>query len=77
MKQILIVRKGNLVIVKKFDTVTEAYHHYLKNYSTFGEWWYYLKCAHKLLNRVTDEQIMECVFRNVFNPCVCLMEGRD
>lgn len=49
-----------------FPTLTEAYHYYLKNYTTIGDYVYYLKVAKKLLNKVKNEDVMECVFRNVF-----------
>lgn len=74
MKRItLIVRKRKTIYTYKFNTVTEAYHYYLKKFSTFGDWIYYLRCAHKLLNHVNDEHIMECIFRNVFDENVYLL----
>lgn len=67
----LVVAIKKNVFVHKFDTITEAYRYYLKKYSTLGDWWYYLTCAHKLLSSVTNEEIMECIFRNCFtNACI-------
>lgn len=66
-KVILIVSRKNTIYVNKFDTVTEAYSFYLDEFATFCDWLYYLRCAHKLLNRVYDENIMESIFRNVFD----------
>lgn len=71
-KIILTVRKHNVIDIYTFNTITEAYHYYLKKFSTFGDWIYYLRCAHKLLNQVSDEHIMECIFRNVFDENVYL-----
>lgn len=74
MKKAIMIRvHRNIAEVKKFNTVTEAYHYYLKNYSSFGEWWYYLRCAHCLLSKVTNEEIMKSVFENVFDENVCLV----
>ena len=70
---ILVVCKGRVVNVRKFETVTEAYHYYLKEFSTFGEWVDYLRCGHKMLNRVHDEEIMEYIFENVFGKNVQLV----
>lgn len=72
---VLIVCKGHVVNVRKFETVTEAYRCYLKKFSTFGDWAYYLRCAHKLLNRVYDERIMESIFRNVFENTHLLLDN--
>ena len=71
MVVLTVVRKKE-VAVWKFNTITEAYKFYVKYYATLGEWWYYLNCAHTLLNRVKDEAIMECLFTHCFvNACVC------
>ena len=68
---ILVVAIKKNVFVHKFDTVTEAYRYYLKKYSTLGDWWCYLTCAHKLLSSIINEEIMECIFRNCFtNACI-------
>jgi hypothetical protein len=73
---VLAIVRHNKVVVKKFATVTEAYNHYVKYYATFGEWFYYLRCAHTLLNRVHDEDIMECLFRNCFySACITSERG--
>ena len=70
--------KHNTATVKKFPTVTEAYRYYVKHYATFGEWFYYLRVAHKLLNQVTDENIMKCIFTHVFyNGCITEERGVD
>lgn len=73
MKAILVVATKQNVNVRKFETITEAYHFYLNQYSTFGEWFYYLRVAHTWLSKVDNEEIMECIFRNVFNKNVCLV----
>ena len=70
---ILVVCKGRVVNVRKFETVTEAYRYYLKEFSTFGEWADYLRYEHKMLNRVHDEEIMEYIFENVFGKNVQLV----
>lgn len=70
---ILIVGRGHVVNIRKFETVTEAYQCYLKEFATFGDWAYYLHCAHKLLSRVYDEETMECIFQNVFDENVHLL----
>ena len=74
-KVILIVSRKNVIYVNKFDTITDAYFFYLDEFATFGDWWYYLRCAHKLLNRVYDERIMESIFRNVFENTVLLLDN--
>lgn len=66
----LFVERNGVLIKKEFNTVTEAYYYYLKHYSTFREWWYYLFYCHKLLNRVTDEAVMERVFFNVLDGVI-------
>ena len=70
---ILVVCKGHVVNVRKFETITEAYRCYLKEFSTFGEWADYLRYEHKMLNRVHDEEIMEYIFENVFGKNVQLV----
>lgn len=73
---VLAIVRNNTVIVKKFATVTEAYNHYVKHYATLGEWAYYLRCAHTLLNRVHDEEIMESLFTHCFyNACITSERG--
>lgn len=74
-KVFLIVGRKNVIYVNKFDTITDAYFFYLDEFATFGDWWYYLRCAHKLLNRVYDERIMESIFRNVFENTVLLLDN--
>ena len=74
-KVILIVGRKNVIHVHKFDTITDAYSFYLDEFATFDDWWYYLCCAHKLLNRVYDERIMESIFRNVFENTVLLLDN--
>lgn len=67
----LVVNKKKRVFIHKFDTVAEAYRFYLKKYSTLSDWWYHFTCTHKLLSSVTNEEIMECMFRNNFtNACI-------
>lgn len=75
-KVILIVGRKNVIYVNKFDTITDAYFFYLDEFATFGDWWYYLRCAHKLLNRVYDERIMESIFRNVFENTHLLLDNQ-
>lgn len=75
MKVILVVQRGNTVHINYFATVENAYRFYLKEFATFQEWWYYFWCAHTLLNRVHNEDVMEAIFRNVFNG-VLIVEGR-
>ena len=70
---ILIVGRKNVIHVHKFNTITDAYFFYLDEFATFGDWWYYLRCAHKLLNHVCDERIMESIFRNVFDENTILL----
>ena len=73
---VLVIVRNNKAIVKKFATVTDAYNYYVKNYATFGEWAYYLRVAHTLLNRVHDEAIMECLFVHCFrNACITSERG--
>lgn len=63
--------KNNEIYEHYFNSITEAYHYYVKHYATIGDWWYYLRCAHRLLNRVTDEEVMKSIFRNVvLNACI-------
>jgi hypothetical protein len=51
MTVLVVARKGKIFVEKNFETITEAY----KYYATFGEWFYYLKTAHALLNHVDNE----------------------
>lgn len=69
----LIVKSGFITYYQDFYTITDAYTFYLKNYATYRDYLYYLCCAHRLLNRVQDEHIMECIFRNVFDENVELV----
>ena len=62
----LIVLRRNHCHIYTFDTVSKAYHFYLRYYSTIGDWFYYLIHAHKFLHTVKDEKCMEAIFRNVF-----------
>ena len=55
------------ISVIEFDSISQAYHYYLRHFSTFGDWFYYLKTAHTLLSKVTDERVMLAIFRNVFD----------
>ena len=73
---ILTIAKKNKVFVHRFKTVSEAYKCYLDNYATLGDYWYYFRCCGVLLNRVKEERIMECVFRNVTKNAV-LVEARE
>lgn len=73
-KIVLVVARDNGCNVKRFDTVTEAYHFYLKNFSTFGDKWYYFWTAHKLLRSVADEAVMESIFQNVFIDTALIKE---
>lgn len=70
----LSVTKRKTNYVHHFDSVTLAYKFYLKHYSTFGDWWYYYKTAHTLLNRITDERTMEAIFDNVFKNAYIYIE---
>ena len=72
-KVILIVGRKNIIYVNKFNSITDAYSFYLDEFATFSDWWYYLRCAHKLLNRVSNERIMESIFRNVFDENTYLL----
>lgn len=74
----VIKRKGKKKVQAlhyDFNSVTQAYRYYLKHFSTIGEWVYYLRCAHTLLNTVTNEEIMRAVFRNVFSTA-CITEDK-
>lgn len=73
MNVILRVARKNKINSHKFNTITEAYNHYLKRYSTLKDWLYYLKCAHCLLNSIKNERTMESIFRNVFDENVQLI----
>ena len=70
---ILVVRKGCVVNVRKFETVTDAYYYYLKEFATLAEWTDYLCCTHKLLNHVYDEENMKYIFKNFFGRNVHLL----
>ena len=72
-KVILIVGHKNTIYVNKFNSITDAYFFYLDKFATFSDWRYYLHCAHKFLNRVSDERIMESIFRNVFDKNTYLL----
>ena len=75
MVHLAVVRK-NEVAYWHFNSITEAYKFYVKHYATLGEWWYYLNCAHTLLNRVKREEIMECLFTHCFRNA-CIWESRE
>lgn len=72
-KVTLIVGREDTIYVDKFDSITDAYFFYLKKFATFGDWWYYLRRAHKLLNHVRNERIMNSIFRNVFDENTYLL----
>lgn len=76
-KVILIVVHNNTIEINKFNSITDAYVFYLKEFSTLGEWWYYFKLTHKLLNHIYDENIMLCIFRNVFDENVYLVVDKE
>lgn len=69
---ILVVRKGHAVNVRRFETITDAYCYYLKEYSTIAEWADYLFCTHKLLNHVCEEEVMEYILKYFFGRHVRL-----
>lgn len=56
-----------------FNSISEAYHYYLRHYSTLGDWFYYWKTAHDFLHKVTDEKCMLAIVHNVFKN-VCIVE---
>jgi len=64
---VILTVKRDKTYVYEFKTVTEAYHFYLKNFSTFKDWWYYLYFARSLLSSVKSERVMQMMFRNVFD----------
>ena len=70
---ILIVRKGHVVNVRRFETVTDAYYYDLKEFATLREWTDYLCRTHKLLNHVYDEKIMKYIFKNFFGRNIHLL----
>ena len=63
-------KKGEYKPYCIFNTITEAYKYYIKKYATFGDWLYYLKVAHTFLHKVTDEEIMQSIFRNCFKRAI-------
>lgn len=67
MYYVLTVERGRRVSEIECDSISQAYHYYLRHFSTFGDWFYYLKTAHAFLHKVTDEQTMLTIFRNVFD----------
>lgn len=77
MKYHLVVAKKKTVYHFTFDTMTEAFHYYLKHYSTLDEWLYYLRVAHNLLCFIENEEIMTAVFRNGFNKRVACFQSKD
>lgn len=77
MKATVVVIIHGVTFTYNFNSITEAYHFYLYQFSTLGEWWYYLRCAHRLLDSVKDEQVMESIFKNVFNKNVCLLVDKQ
>ena len=73
MTVLVVARKGKIFVEKNFETITEAYKYYVKHYATFGEWFYYFKTAHALLNHVDNEEIMKCLFKHCFyNACITI-----
>lgn len=50
----------------KCYSITDAYHYYLRHFSTIGDWIYYLRVAHTFLHKVKNEQTMIAIFHNVF-----------
>lgn len=76
-KVILVVRKGQTVIVRRFETITDAYSYYLKEFSTIAEWADYLCCTHKLLNHVYEEEVMEYILKYFFGRHVRLLVDNE
>lgn len=72
---VLTVVRGHKVRIHYFNSVSAAYYYYVRHYATIAEWWYYLRCAHYLLNKVSNEAVMECLFRNVFRDA-CIAQDR-
>ena len=70
---ILVVRKGQVVNVRRFETITDAYCYYLKTFSTLAEWADYLFCTHRLLNHVYEEEVMEYILKSFFGRHVYLL----
>lgn len=66
MIQMIKTKRNGKWVSHTFNSISEAYHYYLRHYSTIGDWLYYLRCAHTRLDKVSDERVMEAVFRNVF-----------
>ena len=67
MFYVLTVERGRHVSQIEFDSISQAYHYYLRHFSTLGDWLYYLRTAHTFLHKVTNERIMLEIFRNVFD----------
>lgn len=78
MTVILCCDKKGLICYKTFNTITKAYHYYLKHFSTKRDWLYYLKHSHRLLSKVKDESVMKDIFDNVFfNACIIINKEID
>ena len=67
MYHVLYVDRRRHLYEIECDSISQAYHYYLRHFSTFGDWFYYLKTAHTFLHKVTDERVMLAIFRNVFD----------
>lgn len=65
-KYIMTVRRFGKIRTFYFDSIREAYSFYLWNYSTVGDWFYYLRVAHIPLCCVRDSQVMTQLFFNCF-----------
>lgn len=66
MYQLTVKKHKRIIYQKNFHYVDNAYFTYLDNFSTIGDWLYYLRVAHMRLDKVTDKRTMEAIFRNVF-----------
>lgn len=63
MVRLLYVKKHRLEC-KKFGSIKEAYHFWLKHCATIRDWMYYLWITHSLPCFVKNEQTMTAVVRN-------------
>lgn len=62
----VVLNAGN---VRHFETVLEAYLHYLQHYSTEDEWSYYRQCCGLNLDDLQvlqNDDLMEVISHNVF-----------
>lgn len=69
------VKTNEIVTSYEFPTVEEAYNFYLENYATEEDFNYYKGVCGRSIYEVTDPDMMEALFRNVFEDVTAYFDS--